>query len=800
MNRQAASSRRQTASHETGTTMNLLESSVTLSGRPIGRLAPAPVRILSFAETPNQLHMARETARMMARDIQLEVFVIQKIFRLPPHLLLEAAEDMPVHPVDRSGVHNAHDGEILFCAREWFKSVIDDYAAVLMFNDGTRVSLMVSEWARQSGKPVAVVQDGVLGHVTNPGLRSYPAFLALHAKLLASQFMFLDAAANVANVQWAAQNGVPGGLTLQKLYDLHCGSTKIGAGKASQYFVHNQDIRIKTAIRHALPAQSIAVTGSFHAVPPRGRNEAERPAADILYVGQCHTRHGKARLEDWLSDFRQIVDSMAGQDVLYRFHPGELPSTRKMLTEIIDGRFRIDTSGILRASDLGRYGMIVSETSSVTFDAIRAGKPAIVVEAPCLAERLPRVDHPLLIYTTPPLLANAIRATLAGHRPPAALPVELQGAAFLPAVTGFEEPLRRWIRKVSPPQQAERPHTGGADRNEGLTHGILALPLDEILADARAIHACDTPQWDTHYCAALLGKLGLPHLPLWYQAMWGQDWAHRLLRQIVVNRVADEARLQFLVARTFAQLDPLSFRALVDATKPAAFRDLLLSVRAIATATAPVRLPDLDKHFASSPIWGALYARALRRGLLPEPEDRLAQLIENRHLEEFGRASAAVAARSRRPFGSYLAAFLVERQVEERHVIHRVLSTRAPARLAAELPDFISTLLSRNAPDAGRDTVKLVAKLAEYADRQQDEALADMLIGIALAQKPRSKRLLRTRILLAVRRNDVSGFQDAIESFKHVSPTGVAGLVSYLRELHPGETEALLASFPELAD
>lgn len=329
-----------------------------------------------------------------------------RTFKLDPNAILSTGHLHDFIMLDRGVTRNYTEAGAVKSMKDWLRIMAQPGICALSFNDGSRLGHAFVKAAQNVMMDVFVIQDGYLGHETNSHASGYAVFNRTHAALLHDETGLSSAIAEPL---------------MTKTYKTHCATTKIGASRNCRYFVRGDDVKIKMCIAHGLVPDQVEVVGSVHGAirtgAPHSRTRAPRRGhKSVLYIGQCHSLHGKIKKDDWLALASKIFSNL-GQveaDIHYKFHPSEPHEMREALKRLIPDSISIAPDGILTQDSFHDFDFVLSENSSSLLDALRAGCNVVIHDASDLPERLPRIADEKVYVVETYDLADELSAVLAG--------------------------------------------------------------------------------------------------------------------------------------------------------------------------------------------------------------------------------------------------------------------------------------------------------------------------------------------------------------------------------------------------
>jgi len=567
------------------------------------RTAPADdsrpmTTIIAFCESINQVRIANDAAREWAPWTRVIGVTFARTFGIEPGAILSATDLHDFVLLDRYRDDSLPEKDLLLAVDDWLAAVPgagENDVCVLSFNDGSRLARRFVRKALDLGLPGFVIQDGYLGHETDVSARTLEEFHAVHASLLDGA---RDLQASIADPK------------LRDLYRRHASTTKIGATGDCIYFVRGQDIKVKMCMRHGVRPEQVHVVGSVHAaldradhMEARDPEPSRRPRA--LYVGQCHTLHGKADEATWLRLSRQIFQQLADSpqiDFHYKFHPSESPRMRELLGQQIPETITVLEGDVLTPATYRRYDYILTETSTALLDAVRAGAGGIVIEIPELGELLPRVDSPGRVHYTS---LSTLRADLAAISAGTAMPAE-GGTHFdfleAPPVEDLFGAVATAIRsRVDMSASASSfAHTGPRDRAQEIATRIapdLHALMHRVPSGGWYLSTLEDPQvLFAHLDAKELARL-VPAI----MALLGTNWAGVFRARVAELGVEYQSPELAVIAELLASADDAEVdRLLRTIGDPPSLKHRIRLTKPCVASRTPYE-QRLDQFFAAEP-------------------------------------------------------------------------------------------------------------------------------------------------------------------------------------------------------
>ena len=368
----------------------------------------AKIRIYAFCESVNQIFIADHAALAWAEWAEVVGVTFGHTFKLDPNAILSAGHLHDFIILDRSVSPNYTEAGTVKSMKVWLRTIAQPGVCALSFNDGSRLGLAFVKAAQSVMMDVFVIQDGYLGHETNFRTSGYKVFNRIHAALLHDETRLSAAIAEPR---------------VTKTYKKHCATTKIGASRNCRYFVRGDDVKIKICIVHGLVPDQVEVVGSVHGAirtgAPQSKTRAPRKERkSVLYIGQCHSLHGKIKKDDWLALASKIFSQLGRveADIHYKFHPSDPHEMREALKRFIPDSISIAPDGILTQDCFQDFDFVLSENSSCLLDALRAGCNVVIHDVPDLPERLPRIADEKVYVVETSDLAGGLSAVLSGKR------------------------------------------------------------------------------------------------------------------------------------------------------------------------------------------------------------------------------------------------------------------------------------------------------------------------------------------------------------------------------------------------
>ena len=345
------------------------------------------MKILSYIETPNQLRMANEISKYNDSDDIFDIALFCNGISIDvKNFIFKESNINEVFILDRhfqkkEKINNKNLEPII----KFFSFLSEKYDKILFFNDGTNTTKSLIPFINRRKSKILVIQDGFLGHLTN-----------IHEKesLLKYQNLLDNSEDNLYKISKSQK--------YKKLIEKHTKTTKIGFCNVDTYCVFGKDIKNKLILKHGIKPENIHVTGSIF--KPKNMvsrsNTFKSKVKKILYIGQCQVHHGKAKLESWEIEFRNIITALSEFDLTYKFHPGESEKIKEYIYKNYNSIMEINDEGFTDSNYLSKFDLIITETSSIVLEACILDLPIAIYKMKCLNEQLPIINHPTLYYVS----------------------------------------------------------------------------------------------------------------------------------------------------------------------------------------------------------------------------------------------------------------------------------------------------------------------------------------------------------------------------------------------------------------